>query len=132
MLLSFQIADLKSLAAHAAAATDWRMPYGQEADKRPGLLLVKDEGAYAMSNGVPHQLDPARPDRSAVVYAKGCRPEDEWIGGDDWVEFFPLTDLQRFLDKCDTIEFVVHTNDIEVIGRRNPKPRPRARGPKAK
>jgi hypothetical protein len=100
MLLKFKTADLKPLVEHAKAATEWRMGYETDMEPQPALLLVKDHGAYLMSNGVPREPD------SMVVYAEGCRPEDGHIGGDDWAETLPLTEFDKFM-LHEVVEFTV-------------------------
>ena len=61
-----------------------KLPYGQGSAGRKGVWLVKDEGVYVMpSNGVKR-----RP-----CYAEGFG-EGDWLGGDDFAEFIPLSDEQ--------------------------------------
>lgn len=49
----------------------------------PALMLIKDQGVYLMSNGLPILRDPDfpdDPDASLVVYADGCDPRDPaWV-----------------------------------------------------
>ena len=59
---------------------------GEESKGSPGLWFVKDDGCYLMSNSYPKRKGP--------IYAKGKRPEDGHIGGDDFVEFIGADDLQ--------------------------------------
>lgn len=59
-----------------------------------GVLLVKDDGAYVMAPTVQKDLNKSEDGSPVsgchVIYAKGCRPEDGHIGGDDFAEFIPL------------------------------------------
>lgn len=125
MLLKFKIADVLPLMEHSEAASDWRSVYGYPDSKGPGLILVKDDGAYLMSNGLPREKG------QAIVYADGCRPEDGHIGGDDWAEFFPLS---LFLDmrKAEFLEFRVRGNGIfiEAYNVQKKANRPKGRTPK--
>lgn len=81
------------------------MPYGI-GKPEPGLLLVKDDGIYLMSNGTPHQESfPEEKTKVHVVYAHTFGPLQgdldsrsaqydrirEAVGGDDFAEFVPLS-----------------------------------------
>jgi DUF3085 family protein len=106
MRLIFDDMDgIRRLIAHAMAAKDFRRILGEESAS-PALHFVKDEGIYLMSNGSPRDIiGPARDSdlgRSFVVYAKGFNPTadpDVWersreaVGGDDFVESFPIAEL---------------------------------------
>lgn len=100
--LMFEAAALRELWNHAKEAPDHRQGFDGSAE--PALLLVKDEGIYLMSNGVPH-LPHKRPapngshdiDCSKVCYAHGFDPTkqdrmDVWdrareaVGGHDFAE----------------------------------------------
>jgi hypothetical protein len=70
------------------------------AETGPGLWLVGDEGVYLMPNTTTKS--------PAIVYARECDPtklafETWWakkrasFGGDDGVEFIPLTDIEKLL-----------------------------------
>lgn len=68
--------------AEEAEADNHRATYGKEGV--PALHFVNDEGVYLMSS----RRDPI----GSVVYAKGHGP-DTHLGGDDFVEQFPLSEL---------------------------------------
>ena len=94
------------------------MPYGQDEHKRAGLLLVKDDGIYVMSNGSPRDVKGKGP-HCHVVYAEGFNPRkgDVWdkcraaVGGDDFVEFVPIT-LSLFHEIIkQSADLVVHIDD---------------------
>lgn len=118
--LRFKLADLKPLIDHAKAAPDHQMGYGEEGPKRPALQLVKDSGCYLMSNGIPRLPDPkAKPGetRSLVVYAAGCHKDDEWIGGDDFVEVLGIEDFERLIAAGRKTVVIKLTEDqLEIIG----------------
>ncbi len=128
MHLRFNVADLKPLVEHALAAKEWSKQWTEDdsAKAEPALILVKDEGAYLMSNGLP--ILPRTPGDlskgSLVIYALGYSPEDGHIGGDDWAEYFPLKGFERLL-KCDVVAFTVRADSIEVTGEATRKPTPR-------
>lgn len=57
------------------------------------LKLVKDEGCYLMSSGLPALVGSTT--KNAVVYAEGLGPGCDWevfqdLSGDDFVEALPL------------------------------------------
>src|SRR5262245_40480942 len=112
MLLKFRTADLRPLVEHARSGKEFCSVYGQS-EVGPALLLVKDEGAYFMSNGLPRLPRTDGTDGSHVVYAEGCRPEDGHIGGDDWVEVFRLADLEPLLNRA-YIEVVVSRHSMQL------------------
>lgn len=99
--LAFDLEQVEELMAHAEAATDWSMGYDlDDAKPEPALLLVKDEGIYLMSNGLPGLPRKDGQEGHHVVYAKGYDPtaddrEHVWeaaraaVGGDDFVEVLP-------------------------------------------
>jgi hypothetical protein len=97
----FDVADLLPLWLHAIKAKDHRMGYGLDPKekKEPALMLVKDSGAYMMSNGVPGRKPKKKGGNDHVAYAKGCRPEDGHIPGGDFVEvLFRKEDMQTLID----------------------------------
>ena len=72
-----------------------------------GLLLVKDQGVYILSNGLPPLLVEGET-RNVVAYAKEADPtdgSDDWwdagreiMGGDDCVETLSLTMFEPVLE----------------------------------
>lgn len=107
MILHFDQAKVRALLAHALAAPDHRLTYGQTlkgAAPEPGLWLIADDGVYLMSNGLPPL---AQPDH--VVYADETDPETvdpetmdavkrQSSGGDDSVEFLDAASVQKAID----------------------------------
>jgi hypothetical protein len=96
--LIFNAADVDRVVSHALKATEF-MPNRQEVDY-PCVMLVHDDGVYLMSNGVPRDI--VEGERSFAAYAEGCHPDKdpdcfetaaELVGGDDFVEYLPWTDL---------------------------------------
>ena len=107
-MFTFSITDicavLERSRADAAANGGYRVPYqgiSPEAEARPGLWLVGDEGVYMMSSG---KLSEGQ--RPLVVYAEECDPKtnpDHWhykrryFGGDDGVEFLDAVELEQLI-----------------------------------
>ncbi|WP_320202114.1 DUF3085 domain-containing protein (plasmid) [Agrobacterium sp. rho-13.3] len=107
-MFTFSITDLFAILergrADAAANGGYRVPYqgiSPEAEARPGLWLVGDEGVYMMSSG---KL--AEGQRPLVVYAEECDPTtdpDQWhdkrryFGGDDGVEFLDAVEFEQLI-----------------------------------
>lgn len=118
----FDMADLRPLIEHALAASEHTPTFGMLDDPSilkqgvslkkgafarhdeidfskipPHLQLVKDDGAYLMSSGRP--LLPGDGTLNKIVYAKGFRPEDGHIGGDDYVESLDIEHFKQALDR---------------------------------
>jgi hypothetical protein len=100
--LIFHGAAVLELLAHAKAATEHSAGYLDNPKPGPGLLFVKDDGVYLISNGMPRQQVEGESVRCKMVYAEGFESprstdgrfsdsQDEKIGaaagGDDFVEF---------------------------------------------
>jgi len=113
MLLKFKTADLKILVEHAQKSEKFRMPFSRKKGK-PALLLVKDQGVYFMSNGLPHLPNPNNPKHSLVVYAEGYTPEVGHIGGDDWCETFEIDDTFQQMLTRQRIEITVTRNVLDI------------------
>ena len=95
------------LLAHAKAAPRTVSPYGLTEDPGPGVMLVKDDGVYLMSNGEPGLRGTETTNK--VVYAQGYEAlpatasvEERMArydkirdaaGGDDFAEFIPAKSL---------------------------------------
>jgi hypothetical protein len=89
----FDMAEVAPLVAHAQAAPKHGKVYGGK--PKAALWLVKDQGVYLMSSGIPRMPKADGSEGSHVVYAEGFDPEkaqfdDWWEGGDDYVEALPL------------------------------------------
>lgn len=74
----------------------------------PHLLIVKDEGCYLISGGLPHLQ--GKDSRNHVVYAAGYGKEASWdkvrdaLGGDDFAEGIPLSMFEKpMADSATTI-----------------------------
>jgi hypothetical protein len=112
--LIFSIKAVRALVRHAQSASEHSAGYGK--DPVPALMLVKDEGIYLMSSGVPVARPPLR-ESNGPVYARGYDPKknsDVWeasraaVGGDDFVEVVPLDDaLVAMIDAKEAEAFVV-------------------------
>ncbi len=103
----FDGAAVLELLAHAKAAPRTTSPYGLTEDPGPGLILVKDDGVYVMSNGEPGL--PGKDDVNQVAYARGYEALPatgtmeqrmaqydkirDAAGGDDFAEFIPARSL---------------------------------------
>lgn len=138
--LTFTTASILPLLAHAKAATRHEPTYGQlfegrfrkdgrnipvEADEHvdrddvdlslvpAGLWLVKDDGAYLMSNGRPGLFKPGSATSHAVVYArhygKGC----EHIGGDDFTDFLAIETFEAIV-ASGAREFTIRVTEEDI------------------
>jgi hypothetical protein len=105
MLLKFKTKDLRPLVEHAAKANEHRRSFAGKAG--PALWLVHDDGIYFMSNGLP-----LMPEDQRCVYAKGF-PSDQYVGGDDFVEVFPLKNVMRWF-KGSEVEITLSAETMEV------------------
>lgn len=120
-MLKFNMAEVKPLLEHTELAAKHKPCYGNPDTNKPGLLLVKDEGVYLISNGKPAQPNPAYtadPDNTAtqllVCYAEGHDPHkgDTWdadrqeCGGDDFVEFIDAATVRKAMDEGNATMFV--------------------------
>lgn len=99
----FEADAVLELLNHAKAAPRTVSPYGLTPNPGPGLMLVKDDGVYLMSNGEPPL--PGTDTVNKVVYAPGYEalPNTTTIeermerydkvrdaaGGDDFAELLP-------------------------------------------
>jgi hypothetical protein len=107
MLLKFKTNDLRPLVEHAAKAKEHRSSFSGK--NGPALWLVHDEGIYFMSNGLP-----LMPEDQRCVYAKGF-PPDQYVGGDDFVEVFPLKKVKGWLNGSEVeITLSAETMEVEV------------------
>ena len=121
----FPLKDIAALVAHSRAAPTRQLSYAERFDAslaRPGatpqqfggysdanidmtrlvpcLFLVKDNGLYLMSPGIPKLPNPTDPKRHLVVQSVETRGGDPHnnaaaAGGDDFVEIVPLADIER-------------------------------------
>lgn len=105
-------------------------------DKIPaGLLLVKDQGVYLLSNGSPLLLVEGT-GGYVVAYAREADPTsggefDDWweaaqaiMGGDDWAETLPITMFEpvlALLADDDVLKVKVTASQIEVMFPRKKK-----------
>lgn len=103
--LTFDLDQVRPLVEHARASKKWGKTYGDDGPARPALWLVKDEGIYLMSNGIPPKLADgtvAAPYQVGLVaYARGFDPTErdrmevwddahEAVGGDDFADPLPI------------------------------------------
>lgn len=134
-IFHFNPKDVKRCIEHTLSAEKqsrpWYLDDGDEIE--PNLILVKDEGIYIMSGGLPR--DVVGENRSFAAYATGFDPKDYksnpdelWdytysISRDDFAEYFPVSSfnykafledkVQRFRIRFsdDEIEFVIMLKD---------------------
>ncbi len=109
--LTFEGKAVLELLTHTKAARKHVSPYGLTPDPGPGLVLVKDDGIYLMSNGEAGL--PETDTENKVVYALGYEAlpftadEEERmnrynkvrnaVGGDDFAEFLPAKSFDRLV-----------------------------------
>lgn len=119
MRFRFKIADIKPLIDHATAAPDHWHPMGYEKSKGPGLILVKDDGVYLMSNGTPGEMadgsvaEKGKEGTRKVVYAEK-HGKGTWVSGDDYAEWFSTKDFAD-LDGVEAVIFDVTSNSIKIL-----------------
>lgn len=131
-----QVLHAKNCDRHKLTISERLEIYGEEKggniqpdeDKRdkPGLWLVKDQGIYLMSNGVPGLKKKPGSDALKVVYAEGYNPGNQGIsvihdkcraavGGDDFCEALPLDFFEEVLaTKPAVVRLHVTTNRIKI------------------
>lgn len=114
MLLHFPKRDVQKILEHSKNSKQHIAIYEEESTKRPGVLIVGDEGVYLMSNGEPGLLhdgaegEPTKDLPAFVVYATECNPKtspfEEWrlvkeesFGGSDGVEFLETDFIEAAL-----------------------------------
>jgi len=146
--LTFNVGDVRKLITHSRNAESRRPAYEDlfnpvyhfggvvkmkdgwpdesnlDISKLPAaLLLVKDEGIYLMSNGMPGLMREDKQDRNQVVYAKEGDPTagcDWWetaraiMGGDDCVDSLPITMFDAVLSKYDKETFTIVVNETAI------------------
>lgn len=112
--LSFNMDAVMKHVAHAEQAEEHRQTYGYD-NTGPALALVKDEGIYLMSNGLP-MLNGGGPDN--VVYAAGYGPDNydgcrAAVGGDDFAERISIDDVRQIHDYgADTLVIELTENSM--------------------
>lgn len=133
MQLDFLKRDVQKLVEHSKNFEEHVPIYGDESTKRPGLLIVGDEGVYLMSNGNPGlfkdgALGLTTPDNPAfVVYANECNPNtlpfEEWcrvknesFGLDDGVDFLEVDFIEAaLLRPSEYIQLEVSEEGIDAL-----------------
>jgi hypothetical protein len=108
--LRFSLDDVRRVVEHARRAADQREFYGERLG--PRVMLVKDEGIYLMSNGLPRDILNGGSDElgahSFVAYADGYNPAGQdpgelhmkcraAVGGDDFSEPIELEGFETAL-----------------------------------
>lgn len=89
-----------------------------------GLSLIKDQGIYLISNGIPRlKASPDSGNRNFVVYAETYGPDADYdrvaaaAGGDDFCEFLPLEMFQTAVAQAKNegkTYFVVHLTSKHI------------------
>jgi hypothetical protein len=140
--LRFPAAAVLTLVQHTLAARSHERSYFDEAPAHPQLVLVKDDGIYVMSNGLPPLMadgsvaDTEKPEgKRFVVYAVGFDPgkdQDVWerarlaVGGDDFAEYLDLWEnATTDLAAAEALLVDVTPDQIRISTQRRPIPRPR-------
>jgi hypothetical protein len=139
VVLRFDLTIVRRLLDHTRNSHEW-MPTYRGAHAEPGLWLVADHGVYLMSNGQPaidakgHPIpvgDTSRA-RRLIAMAEGCDPEvdafDDWWaihnalqGGNDFLEFVPLEDVDRVVRSCKEHLIVVADREGWCLARDGPR-----------
>ncbi len=126
----FEAIAVLELLAHAKAAPRNVSPYNLTPNPGPGLMLVKDDGVYLMSNGEPGLRGTETTNK--VVYARGyealpatATTEEQMArydkihdaaGGDDFAEFIPAKSLAALEPKGSLeVELSVDKMIISVV-----------------
>jgi hypothetical protein len=140
--LSFKTADFLPIHEHAKGSSDFRLSFSDLADKSllkagetmpkrgwaeesqidkskigPRILLVKDQGCYLMSAGIPALTGTGT--ANAVAYAEGLGPDCDYedlrcaCGGDDFAEPLPLSMFDQAM-KSGAKTVFVHLNKTTI------------------
>lgn len=127
--LIFPGAEVLELLAHAKAAKSHSAGYLNNPLPGPGLLFVKDDGIYLMSNGQPSLVQKPGGTSSKVVYATGYEsPNSDTgefsdyqyekiraaAGGDDFAEFIEAKSLDA-LQAGDELHIVLTPTTMELV-----------------
>lgn len=127
--LIFNAVDVRRVVEHSIGSPAQLKTYARIPEV-PSVLLVHDDGVYLMSNGTPRDLlDKNAEDklgaRSYVAYAQGCNPKKdprwwdrscELVGGDDFAELLPASDLHAMIVKgAKTIAIDLTADSMTVI-----------------
>ena len=102
--------DLRRIVLHAKKATQYQATYDESASKttpKPGIYLVKDQGVYLMSAGLPGDVINTTTNTHFVQYARGHHPENDpfeswYVGGDDYGEKLSISVFESALDALDS------------------------------
>lgn len=131
--LKFNIDQVRKLVEHTTTTKGGHSPAYRLSDKDPitadpGLLLVKDDGIYLMSNA-KEKLPGEDGKMNFVAYAIGYEPdaEDSWskcrdaVGGDDFAELLPIEMFSSELDTDDntiTVSITARQICVKATARR--------------
>lgn len=114
MKITFEKSEIRKLIELTEKSRSHTIPYTGKAwntppETVPGLLLVGDRGVYFLSNGDDIEKEPET-DHYPRAYANECNPErmlPETVyrnkrrifgGGDDGAQFFPLTQVKKWIE----------------------------------
>lgn len=114
MIYKFKASDIRPLWQHAKQSPKHITPYEPDREAQPGLILVKDQGVYLMSNGEPGLLKTGTKSSHVVVYAEGHNPDvddfDDWyVGGDDFAVGLDWPTFWEAVTRDDKKKFVLIT-----------------------
>ncbi len=126
-IITFTGSDALMLLVHAKQCKEHSSGYLGIEKPGPGLLLVKDDGIYLMSNGKPILAREDGAPGSKVVYAQGLgaalsldgaekerqRQKVHAISGDDFVEFLEAK-LFDNLQPEDQLRFTLSPSEMKV------------------
>ena len=133
--LFFQMGEVAPLIEHALSSTERKGTFAQNCDEKfqrienpvipPGLIWVKDEGIYLLSNGAMKEGE--TPKSSGLIsYALGYHPEknsDVWensryaVGGDDFAEAIEIDDFfMEHLRRTDGYLYITVDENSFVLG----------------
>jgi len=90
-----------------------------------GLIIVADQGVYAMSNGEPRLLDRDNESRSKIVFAEGINADtddfDDWwaakrrvCGGDDQSFFLDGETAKRAIASTGNLKLEIWNNGLYI------------------
>jgi hypothetical protein len=112
--------ELKQIIDHTLRYPECRVAYTKDKTAQPDLFLVKDGGCYLMTasdKSLPKNPQAKQGDKDfnhqVVCYAEGARPEDGWIGGDDYAENLPVAWFTEAIKAGKKLAIITVTDEIK-------------------